>query len=90
MFKVFESNLYDMDRAKVVAEFHTQWEADEYIGENEERSKGFGYSLFIEEGQEHVDAKNFVETIRKNINNKHLTDEDFRTFIRNTLPVVEK
>ena len=36
-----------------------------------------------------VNAENMVETIRANVDNDGLTDEQFREFIRNTLPIVE-
>lgn len=36
-----------------------------------------------------VPADNFVETVRANVDNEKLTDEEFRAFIRNTLPIVE-
>ena len=35
-----------------------------------------------------VPAKNFMATIAANVNNKRLTDKEFREFIRNTLPIV--
>lgn len=35
-----------------------------------------------------VPASNFVETLRENVDNDRLTDAQFRTFVRNTLPVV--
>jgi len=37
-----------------------------------------------------IDYDDFVSTIRKNVNNKKLTDKKFRQFIRNTLPIVPK
>lgn len=36
-----------------------------------------------------VPANSFVMTIANNVNNKKLSDAEFRTFIRNTLPVVK-
>ena len=33
-------------------------------------------------------AKNFMTTIAANVDNEKLSDEDFRQFIRNTLPIV--
>ena len=36
-----------------------------------------------------VSANSFVMTIANNVDNKKLSDAEFRTFIRNTLPVVE-
>ena len=36
-----------------------------------------------------VPAANFVATIAANVDNKRITDEQFREFIRNTLPIVE-
>jgi len=36
-----------------------------------------------------VPAENFMATIAANVDNKRITDEQFRDFIRNTLPVVE-
>lgn len=35
-----------------------------------------------------VDPKNFLETVSVNVDNKDLSDADFREFIRNTLPIV--
>lgn len=40
--------------------------------------------------KETVPAKNFVGTILANIDNLKMSDTDFRQFIRNTLPIVEK
>ena len=37
-----------------------------------------------------VDAVNFIGTIIVNVDNDKLSDKDFRQFIRNTLPIVEK
>lgn len=39
--------------------------------------------------KEKVPAENFMATIAANVDNKRITDEQFRDFIRNTLPVVE-
>jgi hypothetical protein len=39
---------------------------------------------------EKVPAKNFVGTIMANVDNEKMSDADFRQFIRNTLPIVEK
>jgi len=39
--------------------------------------------------REKVPAENFMATIAANVDNKRITDEQFRDFIRNTLPVVE-
>lgn len=36
-----------------------------------------------------VPARHFVQTVTVNVNNDKLTDEAFRQFIRNTLPIVE-
>ena len=36
-----------------------------------------------------VPANSFVMTIANNVDNKKLSDVEFRTFIRNTLPVVK-
>ena len=36
-----------------------------------------------------VSAKNFMGTIAANVDNKKLSDKEFRQFIRNTLPVVD-
>lgn len=35
-----------------------------------------------------VPAENFMATIAINVDNKNLSDKDFREFIRNTLPIV--
>ena len=40
--------------------------------------------------KEKVPAKNFVGTILANVDNLLMSDADFRQFIRNTLPIVEK
>ncbi len=37
-----------------------------------------------------VPAVNFIGTMMANIDNEKLNDEEFRNFIRNTLPIVEK
>jgi len=37
-----------------------------------------------------VPAKNFIGTVMANVDNDKLSDADFREFIRNTLPIVEK
>lgn len=37
-----------------------------------------------------VPAEHFVTLIAANVNSESLTDEDFRQFIRNSLPVVEQ
>lgn len=36
-----------------------------------------------------VPAESFMTTIAANVDNNKLSDEDFREFIRNTLPIVE-
>jgi len=36
-----------------------------------------------------VPAGNFLATVAVNVDNKGLSDEDFRKFIRDTLPVVQ-
>ncbi len=36
-----------------------------------------------------VDARNFLGTVAANVDNDKLTDEEFREFIRNSLPVVD-
>lgn len=36
-----------------------------------------------------VPAENFMATIAANVDNKRITDEQFRDFIRNSLPIVE-
>jgi hypothetical protein len=36
-----------------------------------------------------VPAKNFLTTLAANVDNKKLTDEQFREFVRNTLPIVD-
>jgi len=36
-----------------------------------------------------IPAAHFMETIRANVDNMKLSDAAFRTFIRNTLPIVE-
>ena len=35
-----------------------------------------------------VSASNFVGTVAKNVDNRKLSDEEFRAFIRTTLPIV--
>lgn len=37
-----------------------------------------------------VPALNFVRIIAANIDNEELSDTDFREFVRNTLPIVQK
>lgn len=37
-----------------------------------------------------VPAVNFIGTIMANIDNEKLNDSEFRQFIRNTLPIIEK
>lgn len=37
-----------------------------------------------------VSAINFIGTMLANIDNEKLSDTDFRQFIRNTMPIVEK
>jgi len=37
-----------------------------------------------------VTALDFVSTILVNVDNENLSDKDFRQFIRNTLPIIEK
>lgn len=39
--------------------------------------------------REKVPAENFMATIAANVDNKRLTDAQFREFIRDTLPIVE-
>ena len=36
-----------------------------------------------------IPARHFVQTLVENVDNQKLTDEAFREFIRNTLPIVE-
>lgn len=36
-----------------------------------------------------VPAENFMKTIAANVDNGKLTDEQFREFVRNTLPIVK-
>ena len=36
------------------------------------------------------EAENFMKTIAANIDNKNLSDKDFREFIRNTLPIIQE
>lgn len=36
-----------------------------------------------------VPAENFMATIAANVDNKKITDDQFREFIRNTLPIVK-
>jgi len=36
-----------------------------------------------------VPAENFMATIAANVENKKVTDAEFREFIRNTLPIVK-
>jgi len=43
---------------------------------------------FTDEGNP-VPAKNFCQTLLANVDNKKLSDKAFRTFVRNTLPVVD-
>ena len=40
--------------------------------------------------KETIPAKNFVGTILANVDNLRMSDAEFREFIRNTLPIVEK
>lgn len=37
-----------------------------------------------------VPAENFVQTLSVNVDNEKLTDEQFREFVRNTLPIVKR
>ena len=37
-----------------------------------------------------VGSVNFIGTMMANVDNEKLSDSDFRDFIRNTLPIVEK
>lgn len=37
-----------------------------------------------------VPAANFVGTMLANLDNEKLSDADFRQFVRNTMPIVEK
>ena len=39
---------------------------------------------------EKVPAVNFIGTLMANLDNEKMNDADFRQFIRNTLPIVEK
>lgn len=48
MFRVLECQLHDMDEGTLVEEFHTRWEAEKYVDNNEEHANDFGYTLFIE------------------------------------------
>jgi len=43
---------------------------------------------FPQAGDRLISAENFLETVSVNINNKKLSDADFREFVRNTLPIV--
>lgn len=36
-----------------------------------------------------IPASSFLDTIVANVNNKGLSDDEFREFIRDTLPIVE-
>ena len=36
-----------------------------------------------------IPAKHFVETLKANVDNMKLSDTQFRTMVRNTLPIVE-
>lgn len=36
-----------------------------------------------------VPSRNFVKTLAVNVGNERLSDEAFREFVRNTLPIVE-
>ena len=36
-----------------------------------------------------VPAENFMATIAANVDNSNITDEQFREFIRNTLPIIQ-
>ena len=38
----------------------------------------------------HGNPKHFVKQLRANIDNDKLTNEEFRTFVRNALPVYEE
>jgi len=40
--------------------------------------------------KEKVPAVNFVGTVIANVDNDGLSDADFRQFVRNTLPIIEK
>ena len=60
--------------------------ADEYCSRQMvkkmiERKKVYGYNP--------LPAKNFMKTVAANVDNDKLTDEEFREFIRNTLPIVD-
>lgn len=35
-----------------------------------------------------IPARNFVKTLAANVDNQKLSDEAFREFVRNTLPIV--
>ena len=37
-----------------------------------------------------IPAENFVQTLSVNVDNENLTDEQFREFDRNTLPIVKR
>lgn len=37
-----------------------------------------------------VPAKSFVGTVMDNLDNEKLSDAEFRQFVRNTIPIVEK
>ena len=39
---------------------------------------------------EKVPAVNFIGTVMANVDNEKMSNADFRQFIRNTLPIVEK
>jgi hypothetical protein len=45
-------------------------------------------TTFTDEGNP-VGAKNFCQFLHVNVDNKKLTDKEFRKMVRNTLPIVE-
>jgi hypothetical protein len=50
------------------------------------------YTRFLNHGKEHsnVPADSFVRTLAANVDNGKMTDAEFRQFVRNTLPIVER
>lgn len=40
-------------------------------------------------GRDLVPALNFLKTLRANVDNEKLSNDQFRLFVRNTLPIVE-
>ena len=50
------------------------------------------YDRFLNHGKEHsmVPADSFVRTLAANVDNNGMTDAEFRQFVRNSLPIVER